>query len=210
MTVRFRIRTSAGQELSFATHEMFEDFVRSGDLSMNDLVYDGDSGSWSPARTHPLVLEIEYAKEEAAEAAEAAAKAAEAPPEDAPKLSEGDAFGLELAPASEMMTPEAEKAAFVKRMDAERRSDIDFAAPDRTGITGFTMEDAPPAPSVQMPVTRPAVQRPDSRPAPRRPDPRPESSRPPAEKRSRAPGPRPRARVVLPRRGGLSASSWQA
>ena len=83
MAVRFRIKTSAGQELSFATHEMFEDFVRSGDLSPEDLVYDGETGSWSPARTNPTVLDIEYEKEAEAEAAaakeaEVAARAAQA------------------------------------------------------------------------------------------------------------------------------------
>jgi hypothetical protein len=88
MTVRFRIRTSAGQELSFASDEMFEDFVRSGDLSPDDLVYDAESGSWAPSRTHPIVLEIEYEKEEAAEAA---AKKAEPSAE--------NAFGLKLADA---------------------------------------------------------------------------------------------------------------
>ena len=59
MTVRFRIRTSRGQELSFASHETFEEFVRSGDLAPDDFVYDDDTGEWAPARTHPLVLEIE-------------------------------------------------------------------------------------------------------------------------------------------------------
>lgn len=44
---------------------MFEDFVRSGDLSADDLVYDGETGSWSPARTHPIVLEIQYELEDA-------------------------------------------------------------------------------------------------------------------------------------------------
>jgi len=60
MTVRFRIRTLAGQELSFATQGMFEDFVRSGDLSYDDLVYDAEDGSWAPARAHPIVLDIQY------------------------------------------------------------------------------------------------------------------------------------------------------
>lgn len=69
MSVRFRIRTSAGQELSFATHEMFENFVRSGDLAPDDLVYDVETAEWSPARTVPLVLEIEYEREAAEEAA---------------------------------------------------------------------------------------------------------------------------------------------
>lgn len=72
MTVVFRIRTAGGQELSFASRAMFEDFVRSGDLSPEDLVYDGETGSWSPARTHPVVLDVQYELEAAEEAAEAA------------------------------------------------------------------------------------------------------------------------------------------
>jgi hypothetical protein len=64
MAVRFRIRTSQGQEVSFASHQGFEEFVRSGDLAPDDLVYDAETGEWAPARTHPLVLEIEYVREE--------------------------------------------------------------------------------------------------------------------------------------------------
>ena len=113
MSVRFRIRTSAGQELSFATHEMFEDFVRSGDLAPDDLVYDVETAEWSPARTVPLVLEIEYEKEAAEEAAARAAEAGvdgEAGGEtDSADAAQGDeasddaddedtSFGLSLAP----------------------------------------------------------------------------------------------------------------
>ena len=97
MSVRFRIRTPAGQELSFATLEVFENFVRSGDLSPDDLVYDAEDGSWSPARTHPMVLEIEYQEEEAAAASEP-----EEPEPDSPEPVEAEAedpsFGLSLAP----------------------------------------------------------------------------------------------------------------
>lgn len=81
MSVAFRIRTSAGQELSFASRASFEDFVRSGDLSPDDLVYDGETGSWSPSRTHPIVLEIEYEAE--AEAAGEAGDGADAATGDA-------------------------------------------------------------------------------------------------------------------------------
>jgi len=91
MSVRFRIRTPAGQELSFATLEVFEDFVRSGDLSPDDLVYDASDGSWSPARTHPMVLEIEYQEEEAA-----ATEPDEPPLVEA--AAEDTSFGLSLAP----------------------------------------------------------------------------------------------------------------
>ena len=67
MSIRFRIRTPGGQELSFASVEMFEDFVRAGDLSPDDLVYDAQDGSWAPARTHPIVLDIQYEEERASE-----------------------------------------------------------------------------------------------------------------------------------------------
>ena len=56
MSVRFRIRTSQGQEISFASHEMFAEFVRSGDLSPDDVVYDAETHEWSSALTHPLML----------------------------------------------------------------------------------------------------------------------------------------------------------
>ncbi len=118
MSVRFRIRTAAGQELSFASREMFEDFVRSGDLSPDDLVYDGEDGSWAPARTHPIVLGIEYEQEDAdeeegradqepaeLEPAELEAAEVEAAEVERPGAEEDaapdDAFGLSLAPAAE-------------------------------------------------------------------------------------------------------------
>lgn len=103
MSVAFRIRTSAGQELSFASRASFEDFVRSGDLSPEDLVYDGETGSWSPSRTHPIVLEIEYENEEAAtegaadNAAEGGAEAA-APVDQAEGEGEADAVEPAAAP----------------------------------------------------------------------------------------------------------------
>lgn len=62
--------------MSFASREAFEDFVRAGDLSPDDLVYDGETGSWSSALTHPLVLELQYEEEAAAEAAAAQAASA--------------------------------------------------------------------------------------------------------------------------------------
>lgn len=104
MTVRFRIRTSAGQELSFASREMFEDFVRSGDLSPDDLVYDGETGSWSPARTHPAVLDIQYELEAEGEGdadAEATRSASQTEDAGAEKASADDSFGLSLAPEQE-------------------------------------------------------------------------------------------------------------
>ena len=94
MSVRFRIRTPGGQELSFASVEMFEDFVRSGDLSDDDLVYDAEDGSWAPARTHPIVLNVQY-EDERAEAEAGSAEAAPSEVSDEP--GPDNAFGLSLA-----------------------------------------------------------------------------------------------------------------
>ena len=182
MAVRFRIRTSAGQELSFASRETFEDFVRSGDLSPDDLVYDGETGSWSPARTHPTVLEIEYEREADAEAGARDERAVEADagPEVAAESDVGSeseepaasddfaSFDLDLAPAEER-TPDQEARAFVEKMEAERETDL-LGGTGR--IEGFTMQDSatlsdmlepapppePPASPVREPV-RPPVQR---------------------------------------------------
>ncbi len=156
MAARFRIRTSQGQEISFASHEMFAEFVRSGDLSPNDVVYDAETREWSSALTHPVVLQIEVEAEEAEEAdkaasSEEAAEAAEASPTDdgsadsdvgvddlAPSPSVGDEIGLELAPAPDQLSPAEQSAAFVKRMEAERASELDFD--DEPSLGGFKME----------------------------------------------------------------------
>lgn len=171
MTVRFRIRTPGGQELSFASRETFEDFVRAGDLSPDDLVYDRETGSWSPARTHPAVLEVQH-EQEAAEARERQAgepggekRAAEAPkarrrqppqPEaKRPEAKAGDppdddeesptTTGLEEVDLDLALThepsPEEAKRATVERLEAERRGDLD-AASSAHDLSGFTMEDA--------------------------------------------------------------------
>ena len=211
MTVRFRIRTSAGQELSFGTSETFEDFVRSGDMSPDDLVYDRETGSWAPARTHPLVLEIEYEAEEAEAPAAVEATPAEPVPEaeglatdaqpeeedegaaattDAAESEEpagadsSGAFGLDLAPAAEMMSAEEAGQAFVEKMEAERENTLDFTPSDRAGIEGFTMADAetlrrvePEAPTPEPPRTASRTPRPS--PAPKREPSRPEARRRP-------------------------------
>ncbi|MDX1494861.1 MAG: hypothetical protein R3253_12410, partial [Longimicrobiales bacterium] len=130
MTVRYRIRTSGGQELSFASREMFEDFVRSGDLSPDDLVYDGESGSWSPARTHPTVLDIQYEMEKEEEDAEAAA--GEDPAAD-------NAFGLSLAPEEERASEDDPADGTTKKEAAGGASgdgESDGADPDEHDVGG--------------------------------------------------------------------------
>jgi len=150
MSARFRIRTSHGQELSFASYDMFSEFVRSGDLSPDDVVYDAATKEWASARTHPVVLQIELSAEDAAES-EGAARSeetleseSEAVPAGGDEFGSGGAttaelpIGLDLTPAPQGLTPEEESAVFVARMEAERASQID---PDENvGVQAFTME----------------------------------------------------------------------
>lgn len=161
MAVRFRIRTSQGQELSFASHEIFEEFVRSGDLAPEDLVYDGETGEWAPARTHPLVLSIELARYEEGRASSAAEQPPEASPAaevghlpEASPAAEAERAGrpgggggggddvegaghpldldLDLALAPESLTLEEHARAFVEKMEAERALEREFGPEGRT------------------------------------------------------------------------------
>jgi len=166
MPARFRIRTKEGQELSFASHEVFAEFVRSGDLSPDDVVYDADTREWSPARTHPVVLQIEL------EAEEDSRRASEADEEGAGEAGgdESEAgLDFELAPAQAGLTPEQEAAAFVAKMEAERASERDLDE----DVPGFKMERgaasvveefaAPPPPPPPPPPAPPPRRRGRSR-----------------------------------------------
>jgi len=151
MSARFRIRTAQGQELSFGSEEMFADFVRSGDLSPDDLVYDASTGEWCSAFTHSLVLEWEAERAEAegdgrpsGSATEPGRSAAGPASGGAPAKagSSGDS-GASGSPPSEAAppagkpeglldfelsperSPEEAAAAFVEEMEAERASEID-------------------------------------------------------------------------------------
>ena len=172
MSVRFRIRTSAGQELSFASHEMFEDFVRSGELSPDDLVYDGDTASWAPARTHPLVLEIEYEKEETDAAAAASGTGADEGLEESNDAI--DPLSFDLAPIEEK-APSDESRAFVEKLEAEREADLDFGGSHGAPtIEGLTSENSGSLAGMLKPV--PAAPRPP--PTPPRPEPAERAKRP--------------------------------
>ncbi|MEQ1855470.1 MAG: hypothetical protein ABL963_03315 [Longimicrobiales bacterium] len=144
MSARFRIRTSSGQEISFASLEVFTEFVGSGDLAPDDVVYDAETKEWSSAATHPVVLQMRIESEEAERAAtvqplpeEPAVPVAELAPPPAPPPTMGE-IGLDLAPAPSQMTPDQESAAFVARMDAERASDLHV--PADAPIQSFTMD----------------------------------------------------------------------
>ncbi|MGD2047350.1 MAG: hypothetical protein PVH96_14135 [Gemmatimonadota bacterium] len=222
MPARFRIRTAQGQEISFASHEMFAEFVRSGDLSPDDVVYDAETREWSSALTHPVVLQIETEAEESGEedaaekADEEAAAEAEAPsdgaadsePEEAPAEadSEGIDIGLDLAPAPDQMSPDEQAAAFVKRMEAERASELDFD--EDPGIQGFrreqgsslvdglSLEDEEQADS-SPPAREPVSPRETPRAARPRPEPPRREERQRTEPATRKPG---KARKKAPKR----------
>jgi len=173
MSARFRIRTSSGQEMEFASLEVFSEFVRLGDLAPDDVVYDAETKEWSSAQTHPVVLQLQLEAEEerAAQApaepqpAEPAPTASASPTEILPVVGEAPRsltmgeIGLDLAPAPSQMTPEQEAAAFVAKMKAERASEVD--APADETIQGFTMDQGGVGDQVVEP------------PPPRRVEPRP-------------------------------------
>lgn len=174
MSARFRIRTPQGQEISFGSEEMFVDFVRAGDLSDDDLVYDASTGEWSPARTHSLVLGVRSgtgtptspAAEPGARAPGAssptggAAGSGDEGPSDADRsvmLPGGGA--LELAPEK---SPEEAAAAFVERLEEERASEFERIEELR-GLTPAARGDraldaiahTPPPPPPPLPESPP-------------------------------------------------------
>jgi hypothetical protein len=136
MTARFRIRTRQGHEVSFGSPASFEEFVRSGDLSPGDLVYDAVSGEWAPARTHPLVREIVYemgpagAEEASVEGPQPSESRDPSEASDAREREEeswaraGEAMkglgALDLAPSLDSMSPDQQARAFLQRMESER------------------------------------------------------------------------------------------
>jgi hypothetical protein len=141
MSVRFRIRTPGGQELTFASHETFLEFVRSGDLAPDDLVYDAETGSWSSAQTSPAVLEVEMEREVTvdAEASDAAPDETAATADDG-GLGVDGILGLELAPVPSLSPEDAAKA-FVAKMEAERQASPDYVASEQP-LGGVTREDS--------------------------------------------------------------------
>ena len=199
MSARFRIRTTQGQEISFASNEMFEEFVRGGDLDGDDVVYDAETREWAPARTHPIVLQIELDAERAKSTQEVGA------PGD-PRIGGDEVpaadLGLELAPAQEQPTPEEAAAAFVKKMEAERQSERPFEAD--SGLGRIRMEQGGSGlidgiMDVPAPPKKPARPQPEApRPAPtrrastRRPEPKSEAAKGPPGK------PTPSARPTTP------------
>ncbi|MGE0157893.1 MAG: hypothetical protein AB7T31_00700 [Gemmatimonadales bacterium] len=174
MSARFRIRTPTGQELSFASLDVFREFVRSGDLSPDDVVYDAETREWSSARTHPVVLEIEMGDAEAQPVEPVLTPAPPVEPEltpveeTPPPFGMDDAggmgdIGLELAPAPNQLSPEQEAAAFMAKLEAERAADL---GPDEeVPIQSFTMES--PGADAAEPMPTAAAQPAEPLPVPR-------------------------------------------
>lgn len=61
MEPRFRIRTREGEEFCPETTELFAEFIRSGAVRPEDLVYDSLTGEWVPAALHPTVRLVQDA-----------------------------------------------------------------------------------------------------------------------------------------------------
>ncbi|MBM4184728.1 MAG: hypothetical protein FJ207_11040 [Gemmatimonadetes bacterium] len=161
MSARFRIRTSSGQEISFASLDVFSEFVRSGDVAPDDVVYDAETKEWSSALTHPVVLQIQLDAEEASKPSGPAASDSDGVP-GAPATLQMQDIGLDLAPAPSQLTPEQEAAAFVAKMEAERAAEIEVG--DEAPMQGFTMESGGMGSQVLQPAAPP--RRVEPRPAP--------------------------------------------
>ncbi len=102
MQARFRIRTAQGQEIEPRTLEIFSELVRSGVIRPQDQVFDALTAQWVEAREHPMVRLFHD-----------------------PLLQEppgGGGLALALADPSGPSAEERE-AAFIQRMEDERRSD---------------------------------------------------------------------------------------
>lgn len=119
MMARFRIRAAGGREFTLGTLDAFVRRVHSGDITPYDLVFDGLTGEWSPARAHPAyqlsVDPLVTGGDEPRDSAEA----------EAPALDE-DATTMDLVEV-EAPSPDEEKRAFIARMEEERRADPDRA-----------------------------------------------------------------------------------
>ncbi|HSW28129.1 MAG TPA: hypothetical protein VLH75_01430, partial [Longimicrobiales bacterium] len=101
MQARFRIRTAEGQAIEPRTLEIFSEMVRSGVIRPQDLVFDALTAQWVEAREHPMVRLFQD-----------------------PLLEEPPGGGLDLALADPSgPSPEEREAAFIQRMEEERRSD---------------------------------------------------------------------------------------
>ncbi|MCG6989970.1 MAG: hypothetical protein LJF06_17640 [Gemmatimonadetes bacterium] len=149
MEARFRIRTREGEEFCPETTELFAEFIRSGAIRPEDLVYDSLTGEWVPAAQHPTVRLVQDALANGWDSVEGVPLKpgpGEADAARGPRDGEGagrEASGVHEAhaePADEdvpdlpgsldlvelpSISPEEEARAFIERMEDERRSNPD-------------------------------------------------------------------------------------
>lgn len=151
MEARFRIRTREGQELEPRTLEIFSEMVRSGVIRPEDLVFDALTLEWVPAGAHPMVRLFRD------------------PLTSDPgggRRAGGPGGGSGADPLSFALTepttpsPEEETAAFIRKMEEERRSDpqrapLALQLPLDAGIVGARV--APPRSRPPDPEAPPAI-----------------------------------------------------
>jgi len=123
MEARFRIRTRSGQELEPRTLEIFSEMVRSGVIRSEDLVFDALTRDWIPAGVHPMVRLFQDPLAVDPGGGGRLGDPAGAPPVHGPGEEPGE-DGLRLALTEPAVpSPEEEAAAFIRKMEEERRSD---------------------------------------------------------------------------------------
>jgi len=129
MTARFRIRVAGGREITLDTLEAFVQRVQAGDIGPSDLVFDGLTGEWAPARSHPafdLSVDPLVSSDQAehGKAGQHSAHEMEAP-DPLDDWSGYDEPTMDLVDIEES-SPEEETRAFIARMEQERRSEDDL------------------------------------------------------------------------------------
>lgn len=167
MEARFRIRTREGEELRPKTTEIFAEFIRSGVVRPEDLVYDALTGDWIPAGTHPMVRLVRdplvtgwdsFADE----------PPPPAPGEDRPQDDESQlGAALDLV-VPEDVSPEEEARVFIQQMEEERAADPDEPPLSReialvvegTGGPSNVPEPEPPRVPAPTPASSPEPRRP--------------------------------------------------
>ncbi len=117
MMARFRIRAAGGREFTLGTLDAFVQRVQTGDIAPSDLVFDGLTGEWAPARSHPAYhLSADPLVREGGGEAESS--------DGLEGWSDLGASTMDLVDVEEA-SPEDEAQAFIARMEAERRFERD-------------------------------------------------------------------------------------
>ena len=165
MMARFRIRVAGGGEFALDTLDAFVQKVQAGDITPDDLVFDGLTGEWAPARSHPAYqLSADPLVAEDGEGAKTEATKAESPgagrSEGLIGWADGDEPMIQLVDIEEA-SPEEEAKAFIARMEQERRaeqedgldlvSELTLVGPESGTLSGIMPGPTSPSPSARAP-----------------------------------------------------------